>query len=250
MTSCILNATNLNVRPPQRFVLIEQNSKADAVCLISAILGHRLSLESPGVVIVCAEHTFAHYDALGSRWAHRLGLHREKGTLHVIEALKCHFQDFMDIDGKVDYLERFWNTIEKKVHVFNDEGKQNISVIVDNLIFYKDIFEANEAWMTQICEKLHKLTDIYRNLSIVVKINECEMYDALCRNIEEYANPVIQVESFETGLFQEVDGRLLVLEKASIDEWVSKVSEKQLLFKTTNRDIKIYVPGSVDIKQI
>lgn len=248
MTSSLLNATNLNVRPPQRFILLEQNSKADGACLISAILGHRVSLESPGVILVCAEHTFHHYDAVGNRWAHRLTMHRDNGTIRPIEALKCHFQDFMDIDGKIDYLERFWHTIEKYVHEFEEKGKQNISIIIDNLIFYKDLFEADEAWMVDVCEKLFRLTDIYRNLSVVIKINECELYDTLCRNIEDYANPIIQIDAFETGLFHEVDGKLIIKEKENVDEWVSKVSEKQLLFKITNRDIKVYVPGSVDLK--
>lgn len=248
MTTSLLNATNLNVRPPQRFILLEQNSKADGACLISAILGHRLSLESPGIVFVCAEHTFQHYDNVGNRWAHRLQMHRDNGTIRPIEALKSHFQDFMDIDGKIDYLERFWHTIEKYVHEFAENGKKNISVIVDNLIFYKDLFEANNTWMVDVCEKLFKLTDIYTNLSIVMKINESEIHDVLCRNIEDFANPIIQIDAFETGLFHEVDGKLIVKEKENVDEWVSKVSEKQLLFKITNRDIKVYVPGSVDLK--
>uniref|UniRef100_A0A336ML72 Elongator complex protein 6 n=1 Tax=Culicoides sonorensis TaxID=179676 RepID=A0A336ML72_CULSO len=248
MTSNLLNATNLNVRPPQRFILIEENSKADGECLISAILGHRLSLESPGIVLVCAEHTFEHYNQVGNRWAHRISMHRDNGTIRPIEALKNHFEDFMDIDGKIDYLERFWHTIEKYLHEFKEMNKQNVSVIIDNLIFYKDLFEADEAWMVDICEKLYKLTNLYQNLSIVVKINESELYELLCRNIEDYANPIIQVDAFETGLFHEVDGKLIVKEKENVDEWVSKVSEKQLLFKITNRDIKIYVPGSVDLK--
>lgn len=248
MTSSLLNATNLNVRPPQRFILIEQNSKADGDCLISAILGHRLSLEASGIVLVCAEHTFQHYDCVGSRWAHRLKMHHDKGAIKTIESLKSIFQDFMDLDGKIDYLERFWFTINKYVEELFQSGKQNVSIIVDNLTFYKDLFEADETWIIDFCTKLSQMTETYSNLYIVIKINECELYELLCRNVEDLANPVILVDTFETGLFHEVDGKLLIKEKESVDEWVSKVSEKQLLFKITSRDIKVYVPGSVDIK--
>lgn len=248
MTSSLLNATNLNVRPPQRFILIEQSAKADGEYLISALLGHRLGLDNPGVVLVCADHTLQHYDTVGNRWAHRIRLHKDKGTLKVIESMRYIFEDFMDVDGKSDYLERFASNIEKYVKEFVQQGKENISIIIDNLMFYHDLFEADECWLLQFCENLQKLTEEFFQVSIVLKVNEHELYELLCRHLEDFANPTISVEAFETGQFYEVDGKLIVKEKESVDEWVSKESEKTLLFKVTNRDIKVYVPGSVDIK--
>lgn len=248
MTTALLNATNLNVRPPQRLVLIEENSKVDGEALISAVLGHRLSLENPGVVLVCCDHTLQHYDTVGTRWAHRIQMQRDKGTLKVFEPLKCIFQEFMDSDGKIDYLERFWFNLEKAIREFAAQGKENIAVIVDNLTFYHDLYEATEGWLVEFCLKLHQLSDEIPQLTAVIKLNECEMYELVCRQAEDYANPIIQVEPFETGVFYEVDGKLVIREKENVDKWVSKESEKTLLFKVTNRDIKVFVPGSVDIK--
>lgn len=248
MTTSLLNATNLNVRPPQRLVFIEQHSKVDGEAVISAILGHRLNLENPAVILVCCDHTFCHYDKVGNRWAHRLQMHRDRGTLKAMEPLKCIFQEFMDTDGKIDYLERFWYNIETSIRDFVAQGKANISVIVDNLTFYADLYEASEKWLIDFCIKLHKLTEEITQLNAVVKMNDFEIHELVCRQIEDYANPVIVVNPFETGLFQEVDGKLLIREKENVDEWIAKESEKVLLYKVTNREIKVYVPGSVEIK--
>lgn len=247
MTTSLLNAANLNVVPPHRFVFIAENSKVDGEVLISALLGRRLGLEAAGVVLVCADHTLQHYDTVGNRWAHRIAMHRDKGSLKAFEPLKCIFQEFMDFDGKIDYLERFWFNVEKAVRDFVALEKHHISVIVDNLTFYHDLYEASPGWLVEFCLKLHRLTDELPQLSVVIKLNECEMHEVVCRQIEDYANPVVFVEPFDTGVFHEVDGKLVIREKESVDEWVSKESEKTLLFKVSNRDVKVYVPGSVDI---
>lgn len=248
MTTSLLNAVNLNVRPPQRLVLIEEHSKVDGEALISAILGHRLALENPGVILVCADHTLQHYESVGNRWAHRIQMHKDKGTLKAFEPMKLIFQEFMDTDGKVDYLERFWCNLERAIRDFVMQAKTNISVIVDNLTFYHDLYAASQRWLVQFCTKLWQLTDEIPQLSAVVKLNECEMHELVCRHIEDYANPIIAVEPFETGLFHEVDGKLVVREKENVDEWHAKESEKTLFFKVTHRDIKVFAPGSVDIK--
>lgn len=248
MTTSLLNATNLNVRPPHRFLLIEENSKIDGEILISAILGHRLSLESPGVLFVCADHTLQHYESVGNRWAHRIQVHVAKGSLKPFEPLRSIFHEFMDVDGKVDYLERFWANLEQGIHNFVQDGKENVAVIIDNLTFYHDLYEASPGWMIQLCLKLHALTTAIPQLSVVVKVNESEMHEMVCRQVEEYANPVIAVEPFETGLFQEVDGKLVIREKENVDQWVAKESEKTLFFKVSNRDVKVFAPGTVDLK--
>lgn len=245
MAASLLLSCNLNEQQLPRFVFLREDIGVDGSFLISSILGQRLKVQNTGTILVCLQNTVQHYSSAGVRLGYNLSTCRERGALIAIEPLldvseKLFESTYLSGNGQ-NVLETLWSSIEQAVGQLS-ATKQTITLIIDNLSCLIDL-GIGERTIVDWCRKLANHAD--EKLSVVVKINTCQIFDVLCCNLEDMADIEVQIIKLKSGSFKEVDGRIVCV-KRSDNRW--EKTEKTVLYKVNDRNVKIFAPGEVGAK--
>lgn len=227
---------------PRKFIVINETRDIDGSFLINSLIGQRLRLQNSGIVLVCCHQTIKYYDTCGKKLGYNLTMSVDKKTVQVIEPLR----EFVTLTSDA-MMERLFDEICAKIKSLEDEGKNNITVIIDNLTFFNNL-GCTEKDLIKVGSKLHDLTQQREGISVVIKIGLSDIYTTFSNNIEDSADVLITLGRLKSGDFWDVDGKL-VIKKVNHQSGVSAVeSERSLLYFIGDRNVKLSAPGEFGLK--
>lgn len=243
MSTSVLLACELNEQKLPPFVLIQENSGADASFLVATLIGNCLKYQQNGVVLLCLHHLSQHYTNAAARLGFNISMARDKGRLVIAEPLADIGQNFLSsiflTESRATLLDSLFQSIKTDAEQqLND--KRNVTVIIDNVGSLVDLGCTKNS-VLKFCHKLINLAN--DRISIILKINTCNLYEDFVSSLEDYANSNYLITKMTSGEFHEVDGKI-IYKKRSDFQHISKT----ILYKVGDKNIKIFQPGEVGVK--
>lgn len=244
MATSLLLACDLNDAKLPPFVFVQEDCGVDGSFLVSSILGHRLKVQNTGTVLVCLHHTVQHYAGAGMRLGFNLNMARDKGTLAVLDVLEHLSTDlftskYLERTALTTLLTDIVECVERLLST-----KQSCTIVIDNV---SALIELNGSvdGVLRFCHRLIALTDADNRISVVVKFNTSNLYPHIVSNLVDSAAAHVHFVRLPSGNFKEVDGKI-VYRKRATNGYDS--SEKQLLYKLNDRNVKVFLPGEIGAK--
>lgn len=249
MATSVLLACGLNEPNTGNFIFIPEDSDIDGSFLISCILTQRIKAVDSSTVCLCFHHYFEHYCGAGMRLGANLNLATTKGQLKVIEPLKTIESDLFSAsllsEGSAsEKLETLWRQLIGQVETLS-ATKKSLTIIIDDLSALIT-FGASENLLIQFCYRLQAELARKKGVSIIVKLNTANLFEHLANNLELIADMVIRVNKLPSGNFRSVDGRLVCERMPSITR-NSEKTNKEMLYKVNDRNVKIFAPGEIGV---
>lgn len=244
MATSLLLACDLNESKLPPFVLLQEDCGVDGSFLVSSILGQRLKVQNTGTVLVCLHHTVQHYVGAGMRLGFNLNTAREKGTLTVVDVLEdisstLFTSEFLKKTALTTLLADIERLVENLL-----TSKQSCVVIIDNVSALIDLNGCAEA-VLRFCNQLIAMTADNNRISVVAKFNTSNLYPKIINNLEDSAASHVHFVRLPSGNFKEVDGKIVYRKRAANGY---ECSEKNLLYKVNDRNVKIFLPGEIGVK--
>jgi len=247
MAASILFACGLNEQKLPPFVHISEESDVDGSFLISAILGQRLRISNAGTLLVCLQHNYQHYFNAGMRLGYNANIFLGK-TLNVVDPMSEIARDWTDskwLNDEQSVTTLLLNAIREQIAA-NFTNRINTTILIDNLSILYNLGASKES-VLQMCYELAALPTAYENLTVITKMNNCEFYSQVDKNVGKLGTMRIRVVKLRSGAFREVDGKLMI----ERDDWSSGSCDenfKDVLYKVNDRNIKIFSPGEIGVK--
>lgn len=226
---------------PRKFIVMKESRDIDGSFLISSLIGQRLRQQSVGIVLVCCHQTLKYYDTCGKKLGYNLTMSVAKKCLHAIEPPK----DMLTLTEDA-LIARLLEDICGRVDLLREEGKKNITVMIDDLAFFTNL-GCSEKKLIKLGLKLHALTQ-GSELSVAIKIGLSDLHELLTNNLEDCADVVLSVEKLKSGDFWDVDGKLKIRKSGLQGEVPGKESERSLLYFIGDHNVKLTAPGEFGLK--
>lgn len=250
MAASILLACGLNETKLPSFIFLDQESGADGSFLINCILSQRLKMivtHKLKIVLFCCHQTFEHYSTAGLRLGYNLQSFKENKRIETVEPLSdLYDQLFMSNYIKGDLLDYFKKVIVDNVNKCKSTD-DNILLIFDDLSFLCDLgmTEKDLIRLTKfICELCNT-----QNVKVILKLNNSDnFYSTTSQYLDDFAEVKIKIERLKSGKFREVDGKLSVMKLSGAKILERDQVFKTILYKVTDKAVKIFAPGEVGIK--
>lgn len=244
MSTSVLLACELNEQKLSPFVLLQENSGADASFLVASLIGSCLKYQQNGVVLVCLHHISQHYTNAAARLGMNIGMARDKGRIEVIEPLADIGQNWLSSKYLTEPKNTVMDSLLEQIKKGAEQqltNKENVAVIVDNVAALVDLGISKDL-VLQFC---HKLINIDSDrISIVLKINTSNLYKDFVQSLEDYADSNYLITKMKSGEFLEVDGKIIYKKRSECIKHTSKT----VLYKVGDKNIKIFQPGEVGVK--
>ncbi|XP_039444736.1 elongator complex protein 6 [Culex pipiens pallens] len=238
LATCGLNEATI---PP--LTLIKQDSGVDGSFLIAAILGHRLKTSKDHrVLLIATQHNYTHYSSACLKLTYNLGPSRDSGQLQTLDIGAELFQNFPEAGPNLCDL-------QKRIEEFLQSSPQ-ATILIDDLTFFLNLGHT-ESQLMDFVEAI--VTGLNRlNQAVVIKLNTADLYDVLGANLDDLAATELRLERLTSGNFREVDGRLTVSRVHEHEDALvqTKQRDRQVLFKVNERNVKVFVPGELGIKNL
>lgn len=244
MSTSVLLACDLNEQKVPKFVLIQENSGADASFLVVSLIGSCLKHQQNGVVLVCLHHIGQHYTSAASRLGLNIGAARDKDRIVFVEPLADIGENFLTSQYVSEPEEKVFESLH---HTIKENAKQQLSskehvtIVIDNVAMLLDLGYTMDS-VRRFCHRLIHMGN--ERISIVLKINTCNLYTNLIRSIEDYANLDYHVAKMKSGEFHEVDGKIIYKKRGDN----LRHTRKTILFKVGDKNIKIFQPGEIGVR--
>lgn len=265
MAASVLFACGLNETQLPHLVHISEESNVDGSFLISSILGQRLRISNAGTLLVCLQHNYHHYFQTGMRLGYNCNIFLDK-TLGVIDPLTDMSQKLFDshwLRGDLDVGRYLLEMLRHKLDDINFSTRINNTIIVDNLEVLIHM-GATRDQVLRLGHALAQLTQTTPNLTVITKISNCDLYQMEDDSFIKTSERHVRVVKLKSGLFQEVDGKLLIKSysrvlpldtqpipadgDAGTDRKIIDQPIKEVLYKVNERNIKLFNPGEIGIK--
>lgn len=227
---------------PRKFIVISETCDIDGSFLISSLIGQRLRQQGAGLVLVSCQQTLKYYETCGRKLGSNLSMSIDKKCFHVVEAL-----GEMVTLGRNVLMERLIDGISEKLKLLEEDKKQNLTIIIDDLTFFTNL-GCTETDLIKAAMKLHKMTQQRDGLSVVLKIGLSDLYTHLTNNVEDLADVLLTVERLKSGDFWDVDGKLLIKKFKKQGEMRAVESERSLLYFIGDHNVKLSAPGEFGFK--
>lgn len=244
MATSVLLTCELNEQKLPPFVFVREEIDVDGSFIITSILGQRSRIQNSGTILICFHQTFQHYAAAGMRLGFNLNSARQTNGIIVIEPFLDIAENLFESDylnsNKTTFLEKISSLIHSSIETL--AHKQSVTIIIDNVGALLDL-GLSQKLVLNFCEKLTKWTD--DRVSVLIKLNTSNLYPVLCSNLNDWATAEIQICKLKSGNFKQVDGKLIYTKKKFNEV---NLSEKTVLYKVNDRNIKVFVPGEVGAK--
>lgn len=267
MAASVLLACSLNESQLPPFTFIREETDMDASFLVTCILGQRSKVQSTATVLLCLHHTFQHYAGAAARLGFNLQAAREKGALHVIEPLADALSQHEQLlnTAPEDLLANLWTAVRNAVtSVLQDNTLRRTSctIVLDDVTTLIDLGVPESAvlpfcrhlvqWANSTATTTRTTIGVHADkavgrISVVLKVNACNLYEHLVTNLASLADSEVQCNRLRSGNFCEVDGRLECVRYAQPDRRHQAV-RKTVLYKVNERNVKIFAPGEVGIR--
>lgn len=245
MSTSLLLACDLNESKLPSVVLLQEDCGVDGSFFVSSILGQRLKVQNTGTILVCLHHTIQHYASAGMRLGYNVNMARDKCTLVAVDVLadlsKNLFQSKYLIKsmGLTTLSKEIEQQVEKQLTT-----KQSCTVIIDNVSTLIEL-NGNVDSVVRFCKRLITFAADNDRISIVIKFNTSDLYPHLVNHLDDAATAHVHFVRLPSGNFKEVDGKI-VYRKRAVNGYDS--TEKQLLYKVNDRNIKKFLPGEIGVK--
>lgn len=250
MAASILLATGLNESKLPFLIFFEENIGANASFLINCILSQRLKVPNNKIILCCCHQSFEHYHNAGLRLGYNLNTYKENKRITTIEPLEdisinYLSSKYLDRDS-VQVFNHFKESITTTIRKF--DFNSNIILIIDDISFLTN-FGVNEQELVQFIKFLRELKNEFIELSLLLKINTSEAFEFFSNFMRDEADMTILIEKMKSGNFREVDGKLSIF-KANDEKQLLRPNDvvKTILYKVTDKAVKIFAPGEVGIK--
>lgn len=136
------------------------------------------------------------------------------------------------------------------------------TILIDNLSILLNLGATKEE-IIQLCYELAELPKQYKNLAVITKLSNCDLYESIDNNVAKLGTLRIRATQLKSGVSRDVDGKLLI-ERELVDSGVKKEGEekkvqqnggyeleqmrKEVLYKVNDRNVKIINPGELGVK--
>lgn len=244
MSTSVLLACDLNEHKVPRCVLIQENSGADASFLVVSLIGSCLKQQQNGVVLVCLHHIGQHYISAAARLGVNIGAARDKDRIVFLEPLADIGQNFLTSQYVCQPEDTVFTSLFDTIKENAEQQlatKQSVTIVIDNVAMLIDLGYQMDS-VRRFCHRLIHMGD--ERVSIVLKINTCNLYANLIRSIEDYADADYHVAKMKSGEFHEVDGKIIYKKRGDN----LKHTIKTILFKVGDKNIKIFQPGEIGVR--
>lgn len=243
MSTSVLLACELNEQKLPPFVLIQENSGADASFLVASLIGSCLKYQQNGVVLVCLHHISQHYISAAARLGFNISMARDKGRIVIDEPLADIGLSFLSSkylsEPKSQLLDSMLENIKEDAERQLTD-KANVTIIIDSITTLVDL-GCSKKLVLQFCHKLISLGN--DRISIVLKINTSDLYGDIVTSLEDYANSDYLITKMKSGEFHEVDGKIIYKKRSNF-----RHNSKTILYKVGDKNIKIFQPGEVGVR--
>ncbi|KAL9894199.1 uncharacterized protein LOC119634793 isoform X3 [Glossina fuscipes] len=252
MAASVLFACGLNGTKLPTLVHVSEESNVDGSFLISSILCQRLRISNVGTLLVCLQHGYQHYTKAGMRLGYDCNVFVGK-TLSVLDPLTDIARDFPVsnwlISGDTNIADVLLQEIKKQIMGTNFSVRTHNTIIIDNLAILYNLGASKEDVQMFFNDLMH-LTKQMDNLSLITKMSNSDIFCVEDSNISKCSLVHVNVLNLKSGLFHEVDGKLLIkrCQDENDDNCDWNVTTKEVLYKVNERNIKIYNPGEIGIK--
>ncbi|TMW53300.1 hypothetical protein DOY81_001600 [Sarcophaga bullata] len=251
MAASVLFACGLNEQRLPPFIHISEESNIDGSFLISSILGQRLRTSNAGTLLVCLQHNYLHYFSAGMRLGYNCNIFLGK-TLSVVDTLLDMARDFITskwLSKETPITEVLLAEIKDQISGPNFISRINTTVIIDNLAILYNLGATKED-IQKFCHGLMALSQQFQNLTIITKMSNCDIYSLDDNNVAKMGSLHIRVVKLKSGIFREVDGKLLIkkLQDEEDNSYECNYSSKEILYKVNDRNVKIFNPGEIGLK--
>lgn len=266
MAASVLFACGLNEQKLPKFVHISEESNCDGSFLFSCILGQRLRISNAGTVLVCLQHNYQHYFHAGMRLGYNVNIFLDK-TLNVVDPLTDMAKKGMASKWLQD--ERLVTTLLLdgiRNHISTSAAQRiSTTILVDNLAILLNLGATKEE-IIQLCHKLAELPKQYKNLAVITKLSNCDLYAPIDNNVAKLGTLRIRASQLKSGVSRDVDGKLLIERELAANDAKEEDEEqeeqdaqqngiyeleqirKEVLYKVNDRNIKIINPGELGVK--
>ncbi|XP_030369590.1 uncharacterized protein LOC115620490 [Scaptodrosophila lebanonensis] len=250
MAASVLLACGLNEQKLPGFVHISEESNVDGSFLISCILGQRLRISNAGTLLVCLQHHYQHYFNAGMRLGYNSNIFLGK-TLNVIDALSDMSRHGLSSkwlrtpDGRT-LTDQLISDI--RAHLASNYGSRNsITILIDNLSILFNL-GATKLQVQQFCQALAAIAKEHDNLTVITKLSNSDIHQLTDNNVAKCSSVRISVLKLKSGVFREVDGKLLIEKVIDEGSYACEESRKEVLYKVNDRNVKIFNPGEIGVK--
>lgn len=226
---------------PRKFIVIKEKQDIDGSFLISALIGQRLRQQNGGIILVCCSQTLKYYDTCGKKLGYNLTMSVTKKCLQVIEPLR----EMVTLNQEV-LMERLSNEIDSKLTALENDGKKNITIIIDDVTFFTNL-GSSEKDLVKFGLKLRKLTQ-RDGISVAIKIGFSDFHQNVSNNLEDEADVALTLERLKSGDFWDVDGKLTIRKVNHQSETSTTESERSLLYFIGDHNVKLTAPGESGLK--
>lgn len=251
MAASVLFACGLNEQKLPSFIHISEESNIDGSFLISSILGQRLRISNAGTLLVCLQHNYQHYFNAGMRLGYNCNIFLGK-TLSVIDPLSEIAKDFLStkwLGKEYRITDLLLADIREQITGNNFSTRINTTIIIDNLAILYNLGATKED-IQQLCHGLVSLSREFENLTIITKMNNCDIYIMDDNNVAKLGSLHIRVVKLKSGVFREVDGKLLIkrFQDEADNSYDCNYTSKEVLYKVNDRNVKIFNPGEIGLR--
>lgn len=222
--------------PHRKIIVIKETCDIDGSFLISSLIGQRLRVPNSGIVLMCCQQTLKYYDNCGKRLGYNLTMSMSKKCLYVVEP----FKDLEKIS--LNFLERLCDEINEKVNTLKNDGKKNITLIIDDLASFISLGKT-EKDLIKFAQKIKNISP--SDISIAFKISLSDFYNHLTANVEDLADVNLTLECLKSGKFWDVDGKLTIMRMNQEGEIEN---ERTLLYFIADHNVKLSAPGEFGLK--
>ncbi|ALC46229.1 poly [Drosophila busckii] len=250
MATSVLLACGLNEQKLPGFVHISEESNVDGSFLISCILGQRLRISNAGILLVCLQHHYKHYFNAGMRLGYNTNIFLGK-TLDVIDVLRdmaCQGlkSKWLCCPQGLSLTEQLVVDIRAQLEK-NYASRSSYTILIDNLSILFNL-GASKLQVQQFCQSLADLAKEHENLTVITKLSNSDIHTLTDNNVAKLGDVRIQVLRMKSGVFREVDGKLLIERVLDEGSYSCEQSRKEVLYKVNDRNVKIFNPGEIGVK--
>nr|AAF40432.1 DID [Drosophila melanogaster] len=250
MATSVLLACGLNEQKLPGFVHISEESNVDGSFLISCVLGQRLRISNAGTLLVCLQHHYQHYFNAGMRLGYNTNIFQGK-TLGVIDVLSDMAGEGLaskwltNTEGQT-LTEQLVEDIRAQVES-NYANRNSYTVLIDNLSILFNL-GASKLQVQQFCQDLAALGKEREKLTVITKLSNSDIYQLTDNNVAKLGQVRIQVLRLKSGVFREVDGKLLIERVLDEGNYACEETRKEVLYKVNDRNVKVFAPGEIGVK--
>lgn len=239
-----------------RFVFIKEEHGIDASFLVGSLMWNALHSDA-GLCLLSVHNSSNHYQYVGNKLGFNLQESQENGHAVIIDVMKCIVQAFNNDtgDSKIDFLsknsdqeclKKLYSIVEDSITKLKEQHGC-VYLVIDNI---SDLLSLGNSAKDIILFLYYCRTLLFtiHGLTLVVCAHNSENdkdTNLICNAMMHIAEYKIKVSGLATGFSPNVTGRVETARRdVYLEYWIEK---KEFQFKLTDRQIKLFAPGTVTI---